>query len=235
MRKILVIFIACLLAVSLSGCKEEQVDSKTKSVKTTSNSEKKADSKKADSDEKPNKIEPVVNDQEVEQGMNLLDYRPEVGSKKSFTEKGELVFTEEIIAANDEYVQTLLQLGDNKTTQIYRWTKDEITLLYEENNSENANKDILNNFVPIEQYETIVNNDSSKSKTWNRLAEDQKVTVPAGDFSHVLTIQKKTNEVVNEETTYTRYYAPKQGLIKEEFKLSGENGYSATSELEKKE
>jgi len=230
MRKILVFLFTCLITISLTGCKEEQVNHKTKSVKSTSTSEE----KQVDSGEETKKTEPVENVQEkADHGVNLLEYRPKVGSKKSFTEDGELVFTEEIIAANDEYVQTLMQLGDNQTTQIYRWTKNEITLLYEENNSENAHKDILNSFVPIEQFETIVNNDSSKSTTWKLLADDQKETVPAGEFNHVLIIQKTTNEVVNEETTYTRYYAPKQGLIKEEFKLSGENGYSAKSELKK--
>lgn len=228
MRRLLVFLFTCFIAVLLTGCKEEQVNHKAKNVKSTSKS-----AEQVDSGEKQDKEETVAKDQEMEQGINFLEYRPEVGSKKSFTENGELVFTEEIIAANDEYVQTLMQLGDNQTTQIYRWTKNEITLLYEENNSENAHKDILNSFVPIEQFETIVNNDSSKSTTWKLLADNQKETVPAGEFNHVLIIQKTTNEVVNEETTYTRYYAPKQGLIKEEFKLSGENGYSAKSELEK--
>jgi len=231
MRKILVFLFTCFIAVSLTGCKEEQVNHKAKNVKSTSKSAEQVDS--GEKQEKQDKKETAAKDQEMEQGINFLEYRPEVGSKKSFTENGELVFTEEIIAANDEYVQTLMQLGDNQTTQIYRWTKNEITLLYEENNSENAHKDILNTFVPIEQFETIVNNDSSKSTTWKLLADNQKETVPAGEFNHVLIIQKTTNEVVNEETTYTRYYAPKQGLIKEEFRLSGENGYSAKSELEK--
>jgi hypothetical protein len=126
-----------------------------------------------------------------------------------------------------------LQLGDNKTTQIYRWTRDEITLIFEENNMENPLKNILSEFVPIEQFDTLVNNDTSKTTTWKLLENNRKETVPAGEFNHVLVIQKMTNEVVNEETTYTRYYAPKQGLIKEEFKLSGENGYSAISSLEK--
>ena len=177
------------------------------------------------------------NDQEVEQeqGINLLQYRPEVGSKKSFTENGELVFTEEVIAANDEYVQTLLQLGDNLTTQIYRWTKDEITLIYEEYNLEDPHEDILNKFVPIEKFETIMNNDPSKTTTWKLLSNEGKETVPAGEFKNVLIVEKTTEEVVNEETTYTRYYAPGQGLIKEEYKVTGENGYTAISELDKVE
>lgn len=144
-----------------------------------------------------------------------------------------LVFTEEIIAVNDEYVQTLLQLGDNKTTQVYRWTKDEITLVFEEHNMENPQEDILNQFAPIDQFETLLNNDTSKMISWKLLAADKKESVPAGNFNQVWVIQKTTDEVVDEETTYTRYYAPNHGLIKEEFQLSGENGYTAKSELEK--
>ncbi|WP_413306997.1 hypothetical protein AA0X95_06825 [Bacillus sp. 1P10SD] len=235
MRKVLVFLFTLIIVISLAGCKEEKVDKKTKNENTTNKSSEQVDSSKTQKEEEqaaPNNQQ-VTNNQEAEQGINLIEYRPEVGSKKSFTEKGQLIFTEEVIAANDEYVQMLLQLGDNKTTQIYRWTKDEITLIFEENNMKNPQKNILNEFEPIEKFETLLNNDSSKATTWKLLESDRTETVPAGNFNHVLVIQKVTNEVVNEETTYTRYYAPKHGLIKEEFKQSGENGYTATSELEK--
>ncbi len=231
MRNIFLLLLTCLVTVSLLGCKEEQVDKETKKVNKETKVEQQVESK----EEQQSEEKTATNQSEVNQGMNLLDYRPEVGSKKIFTENGELAFTEEIIAANDEYIQTLLQLGDNLTTQVYRWTKDEISLMYEEYNSENPHESMLDGFVPIEQFETLMNNDSSKAAIWKLLSNDTKEAVPAGDFQNVLIIQKTTNEVVDEETIYTRYYAPKYGLIKEEFNQSGENGYSVKSELEKVE
>lgn len=227
MKKFVMVLLACLTAISLTACKEDQAAPKTKPAKTSGKTTEQADS---------NKEEPAEETkQEAEQGINFLDYRPKVGSKKSFTENGDLVFTEEIIAANDEYVQTLLQLGDNKTTQIYRWTKNEITLIYEESNIEDPHKDILTSFTPIEQFETVVNNDNSKMRSWKLVESDRTEKVPAGEFTHVLKVEKITDEVANEKTTYTRYYAPNLGLIKEEYNLSGTNGYSAKSELEKTE
>ena len=180
MRNLFVFLLTCIVVISLSGCGEEdKIDDQTKSETSKSESAEQVNSSETNQStekavqteeqkteeqniEEQNEEKNESNDQVVEQGINFLQYRPEVGSKKSFTEKGELVFTEEIIAANDEYVQTLLQLGDNKTTQIYRWTKDEITLIYEDYNLEDPQKDILNEFVPIEKFETIMNNDSSK-------------------------------------------------------------------------
>nr|WP_263324808.1 hypothetical protein [Neobacillus sp. Marseille-Q6967] len=235
MRNILVILLTCLFAVILTACKEEQVVNKTENIQEQQSSQTEEQTEEQIDSNQEQKVEETVtaNQQEEQQGTNLYGYRPEVGSIKTFTENGMVVFTEEIIAANDEYVQTLLQLGDNKTTQIYRWTENEITLVFEEHNMENPQEDILNQFSPIDQFETIVNNDASKMISWKLLATEGKESVSAGEFNQVLAIQKTTDEVVDEETTYTRYYAPKMGLIKEEFHLSGENGYSAKSELEK--
>ena len=212
MRNIFLLLLTFLVTVSLLGCKEEQVDKETKKANKEAKVEQQVESK----EEQQIEEKTTSNQSEVNEGINLLDYRPEVGSKKIFTENGEPAFTEEIIAVNDEYIQMLLQLGDNLTTQVYRWTKDEISLMYEEYNNENPHESMLDGFVPIEQFETLMNSDSSKPTIWKLLSNDTKEAVPAGDFQNVLIIQKTTNEVVNEETIYTRYYAPKYGLIKEE-------------------
>lgn len=222
--------------ILLVGCNSKQSndDSNKKQISEQTASNEKED-KQTKNDEKVQEDEEEpsnVNEPEVEQEMGILQYRPEVGSKKSFTENGEVVFTEEIIAANDEYVQILLQSGANLITQIYHWTKDEITLIYEEYNLENSKEDILNSFQSIDKFETIMHNDSSKLTTWKLINNNVDETVPAGSYSHVFVVQK-TTKMVNDEEIITRYYAPKQGLIKEEYKVTGENGYVFTSVLEK--
>lgn len=234
MRKLLIYLVTFLFVFFLSACGEEKEDKEVNEKKETTeqveNEKENVIEEKEVDKENENDIE-IPSIQETEDTTNYLEYRPKIGSKKSFTENGELVFTEEIIAVNDEYVQLLLQLGDNKTTQIYRWTKDEITLIYEDYNLVNGNEDMLDAFEPIEQHETILSNDPKVEPAWNLMKAGDKVNVPTGEFKNVLMVQKKTEEVVNEETTYTRYYAPGIGLIKEEYSVSGENGYTTFSEL----
>ncbi|MGG7619612.1 hypothetical protein [Bacillus coreaensis] len=233
MKNRLIVFLISLLVLLLGACNQvdnsSENENKTTSVKTEDIDQ--SSENEETTDEAENSEEPGA----VEEGLNFQEFRPEVGSKKTFTSDGEVIFTEEIISANDEYVQTLFQLGDNLTTEIYRWTKDEVTLLSSESNSENPRQDQLPNFTPLEQLETFMANDANKQTTWKLLSVDGTEEVPAGTFQDVLMIQKSTNEVVDEETTLTRYYAPKVGLIKEIYTQSGENGFTATSVLEKVE
>lgn len=233
MKNRLIVVLISFLVLLLGAC--NQVDNSSENENKTT-SEKTEEVGQSSENEKTTGEEDVTEEAEVvEAGLNFQDYRPEVGSKKTFTSDGEVIFTEEIISANDEFVQTLFQLSDNLTTEIYRWTKDEVTLLSSESNSENPREDQLNNFTPLEQLETFMANDTNKQTTWKLLSVDGTEEVPAGAFQDVLMIQKTTNEVVGEETTLTRYYAPKIGLIKEIYTQSGENGFTATSALEKVE
>ena len=227
MKKIILFITLCLFVFSLVACNKDKTEkAETKNVSNTTQQETKEGKKEESAKSGEGKSE-----EEKQQGIDLTQYRPEVGTKKTFTDNGQLIFTEEIIAANDEYVQTLLQLGDNLTTQIYRWTKDEVTLIYEDVNLENPRQDILNSFEAIEKHETLLSNNPSEKTTWKLLENSGEEKVPAGNYQQVMIIQKTTDEVVDETTTYTRYYAPKQGLIKEEYKVTGENGFTAVSEL----
>jgi hypothetical protein len=164
----------------------------------------------------------------------FYEYRPKVGMKKIFTENGQMLFTEEIIAANEDYIQVAISIGGEYTTQIYKWNENEITLVFEETKVKDPKKNILGEFKEdTDVRNSLLNSDGSAD--WKLISKNMKVNVPFGNFSNVYVIQKITNEVVGEKTIYTRYYAPGYGLIKEEFEVTGEQGYTGASSLSKVE
>lgn len=184
--------------------------------------------------EKPDKIESdktdLKNDKKNEDqtGVGYKDYRPDVGTKRTFTENGTEMFSEEIIAENDEYIQILVSIGGSETTEIYKWTDDEITLVLQSNEIENPTENILETFQRNEHQDKIIGLDAN----WNVVDSNLNLTVPSGTYNSVIAVEKVTEEVVGEKTTYKRYYAPGSGLIKEIVEVTGENGYKGESSLE---
>jgi hypothetical protein len=160
-------------------------------------------------------------------------FKPEVGMKKVFIDtNSNIVMTEEVIAAKDHYIQILLTIGASNTTQIYKWTDDEVTLVFEKINPNNPRKNLLNEFKPNKN-EIILSN--TQQADWELLERDTTVAVPYGEFKNIYVVKKVTDEVINEDTIYTRYYAPGVGLVKETFELTGENGYKGELSLSKVE
>ncbi|WP_044747850.1 hypothetical protein [Bacillus alveayuensis] len=171
-------------------------------------------------------------EEKKEEGI-FNQFKPEVGIKKVFIDdNSDIVMTEEIIAEKDDYIQILLTIGASNTTQIYKWTGDEITLVFEKINPDSPRKNILNEFKPNKD-ETILSN--RQQTDWELIEKDTTVAVPYGEFENVYVVKKVTGEVVNEDTIYTRYYAPGVGLVKENFELTGENGYKGELSLSKVE
>jgi hypothetical protein len=68
---------------------------------------------------------------------------------------------------------------------------------------------------------------------WKVINQNESVQTPYQTFTNVYVIQKITNEVEGAETIYTNYIAPGIGLIKETFEVTGDQGYSAESMLQK--
>ncbi|TDL78961.1 hypothetical protein [Peribacillus frigoritolerans] len=179
--------------------------------------------------EKP-KESPENTDKKMESEQSTagpyLEYRPETGAKKQFKEGGVVLLTENVTAANKEYVQIALTLGDSTTTQIFKWTDSEITLVYEDRELQDHSANILDSFEPNMNEKLL-----GSGADWKVLEKSASVETPYGKQKNVFVIQKISNEVVGEETIFTRYYAPKLGLIKEDFELTGENGYKGESSL----
>jgi DNA mismatch repair ATPase MutL len=179
--------------------------------------------------EKP-KESPENTDKKIESEQStagpFLEYRPETGTKKQFKEDGVVLLTENVVAANEEFVQIALTLGDSTTTQIYKWTGSEITLVYEERDLQDHSVSLLDSFEPNMNEKLL-----GDGADWKLLEKSAAVETDYGKQKNVFVIQKISNEVVDEETIFTRYYAPKLGLVKEDFELTGENGYKGESSL----
>jgi DNA mismatch repair ATPase MutL len=179
--------------------------------------------------EKP-KESPENTDKKMESEQStagpFLEYRPETGAKKQFKEDGVVLLTENVVAANEEFVQIALTLGDSTTTQIFKWTGSEITLVYEDRDLQDHSVSLLDSFEPNMNEKLL-----GDGADWKLLEKSAAVETDYGKQKNVFVIQKISKEVVDEETIFTRYYAPKLGLVKEDFELTGENGYKGESSL----
>ncbi|MBT2693706.1 hypothetical protein [Bacillus sp. ISL-55] len=232
MRKAFVIF--SIVLIFLAGCAKDDANEKETAKKEDSpivneESENKETEDKEESVQEEHVDESEDQEKDLDQfmGIDLKEYRPNVGAKKTFTENGNPVFTEEVIAANDQFVQMLVQLGGNQTTQIYKWTGSEITLVFEERSLEDPKKSLLDGFEQMANPEKLIGD----SAVWEMVENSSHEKTPYGELKDVIVVRKVTDEVVNEKTTYTRFFAPELGLVKETYSLTGENGYSAESVL----
>jgi DNA mismatch repair ATPase MutL len=196
---------------------------------TVKSEESKDNVNSGENTEKP-KESPENTDKKMESEQStagpFLEYRPETGAKKQFKEGGVVLLTENVVAANEEFVQIALTLGDSTTTQIFKWTGSEITLVYEERDLQDHSVSLLDSFKPNMNEKLL-----GDGAEWKLLEKSAAVQTDYGKQKNVFVIQKISNEVVDEETIFTRYYAPKLGLVKEDFELTGENGYKGESSL----
>lgn len=227
MKKVMFLLFTLLIVVTLSSCSESQ-----------GNAQKEAEGTAAENpimQETVDETEPAVKEEEDKEDKEETDegflvYRPEVGAKKTFTEDGETLFSEEVIAANDEFVQIAIDLGGNKTVQIYRWTKEEISLVLEEREELDPYQNQLDSFTPMDDPDVFIS--SNGNTDWELLETGVEVEVPYGKVKDVYVFQKVTDEVEGADTIYTKYFAPSLGLVKDSFELTGEGGYKGESSLE---
>ncbi len=234
MKKLFGLFLCLSLII---GCTDDQTveiieeDQQVNESEQIFEEENKQDEDKA-IEEKEVEIEP--------QKEGLLNYRPKVPSKAIYTDNGEELYRYNIIAENEEYVQLTVTIGfGTPTTQIYKWTATEITLVYESTEEVVETKrpmysdsNLLDDLelLEISELETLIH--LERDADWQLISETESVTVPYGTFSDIYVVEKVTDEVANAETIYRKYFAPGVGLIKQTFEVTGENGYFAEASLE---
>lgn len=162
---------------------------------------------------------------------NLKQYRPKVGTVRTFMNGEDEIYVQKVIAENQDYVQITIYLSGAPTTHIYKWTNNELILVYENSSPVDPDENILESFKPMEELETLIN--LNESSDWKLLSQSEIVSVPYDTFQHVYVIKKITDEVEGADTIYTRYFAPEVGLIKETYELTGETGYKDEANLER--
>lgn len=213
-----------------------ETNSETQEESTSENTDP-ADTKEeegeetTEEEEKPEEDSSTDETEEIETPSDpgLKVYQPSIGWEKKFTDGEDIVVTEKVIAANDEYVQFAMMVGGNQSIQIYKWTPTEVTLVYEEVSVEDASVNLLDSFTPNGNPEVLL---AEGSAQWELVESGVKLDVAYGSFEDVYVIKKVTDEVEDADTIYTRYYAPGYGLVKETYEVTGEYGYSGKSELE---
>lgn len=213
-----------------------ETNSETQEESTSENTDP-ADTKEeegeetTEEEEKPEEDSSTDETEEIETPSDpgLKVYQPSIGWEKKFTDGEDIVVTEKVIAANDEYVQFAMMVGGNQSIQIYKWTPTEVTLVYEEVSVEDASVNLLDSFTPNGNPEVLL---AKGSAQWELVESGVKLDVAYGSFEDVYVINKVTDEVEDADTIYTRYYAPGYGLVKETYEVTGEYGYSGKSELE---
>ncbi|WP_442593615.1 hypothetical protein [Neobacillus sp. D3-1R] len=207
MRKYFFLFLSCLL---LSGC-----------VTKTEQPPK-------DSHTNP---PPVVENQKI----SLLDYFPKTPIDKFFIGIGNefAQYTEKFYPNEGPYYPAVMDNGGNRFFRIYKVTDQEIALVYEQ-------PDFYEDDIPtpssfegrfiIQPLLRFPLNVGEKVGQWKITSLTEKLTLPIGEFSNVLVIQK-----VNEDGSIVRqYWAKEYGKIKDEFLFKDTNGdlYEVSSELQ---
>lgn len=206
---------------------EEDQGTGSPSSKSEDSSEVKQDKKE---DEKLNsdKQEKSGDTQVVKDSKKFLLLRPKEENQRNFVENGQTLFTEQVVDQNNEYIQILVTLGSTQTIEIYKWTDDEVTLVYQDFAEQNQSEEsILEDFDPNIQTERIL----GEKADWEIVKENVTVNVEGKKYDNAYVVKTTSDEIVGTETEKTRFYAPGHGLIKEEIVVPGENGYSSTATL----
>jgi uncharacterized protein YxeA len=237
------VLVGLLILIGLIGCSNEQAETVQNTdedgSKVVTNDKQEETTNEDTNQPNENKEEADKHNESKEENDNeitLLDYRPKVGTIKKFFNQDTLILTEHVIAENDQYLQRIIYLGDAPTVQVLRWTEEEITIVHEDSDVADPTKNILSDFKNVEHSHTETNNTEGQtligeSADWKLLQSDGEAETPVGSFKNVYVIQKVTKEIEGADTIYTYYFAPKIGLIKETFEVTGKQGYKEESIL----
>jgi hypothetical protein len=222
-----ILFTVLLLAGSITGCslfnKEVKNSSEEKTVETKSQDKEENKAEEKDS---------VINEETEEESLKA--YRPKSGVKKIFIDHENVQsLTEEVVFENGDYVQSIITIGQSASVVIYKWTEYEISIVETVKNPDDPYKNYLEGIKEENKQEVMISKADALEADWKVINQNESVQTPYQTFTNVYVIQKITNEVEGAETIYTNYIAPGIGLIKETFEVTGDQGYSAESMLQK--
>lgn len=219
-RLLLVSLFALML---LNACSKE---TETKQVEKN----KDVDTEETQSIEKQTTSDSELEETKTSEPAGLEVYKPKVGMLKTFIVEGEpQTYTEEYVHESEGYIQKVTIIGEAATVQVYKWNEQEISLVFEDRTPVDPNKNYISELNNPSSIETYSAEDTSD---WELIETEKTVKVPSGEYTNVFVFKKVTNEVEGADTIYVNYFAPGIGLIKEEFELTGDQGYSATAVLQ---
>ncbi|WP_100333197.1 hypothetical protein [Bacillus alkalisoli] len=230
MKKFFMLLITCSLIVIVIGCKNSVEETKKDVEQRVDEKEEETLTENEGQEEDVEEDNESPSNHDVDKLVGLQLYKPTVGMKKTFTDGEEPILTEFVIAENEDFIQFAYVIGGHAGTQIFKWTENEITLVYDEEATD-YEKSMLDTFASSNNIEVVLSLDETAKASWELIETNSVVEVPYGTFEQVYVVKKITDEVEGAETIYTRYYAPKYGLIKETFEVTGEYGYKGETLL----
>lgn len=226
-----IIYVIVFAIVILGGCSNESSsDSKELSKEDNQETNESVEEKEADD---TNKEKSEV-ESEKDSQTDLLNYRPEAGVTKTFTQNNEYQISYEIVAVNETHLQRLIKFGDMTELQILEWKPKQIAVVYTDKNPEDTSNQ-LDSFKSNNPAKTLIDlnkTGSGDGSDWEVIKQGEAVTVPAGTFEDVYVVKKTTiAETTGNKTIYQAYFAPEIGLIKDTREVTGDNGYQTTTVL----
>jgi hypothetical protein len=170
-----------------------------------------------------------------EQTVSLLDFFPNQPIEKQFLGTGNefAQYTETFYQKEGNYYPAIVDNGGTRMLRIYRVTDKEISIVYEQPefyqdaipsiaSLEAAFKDKPLLTLPIEIGKTM--------GEWKIISLTESVTVPFGEFSDVIVLEK-----TNQDGSINRqYWVEEYGKVKDEYSQKDENGnlFEVKSELD---
>lgn len=228
------IVIVLLILGTLTGCFNEKENSENKAEKTSSINKEEKTTKKEINENKTTKKDSNAVNKGMNEGFQM--YRPKVGMKKVFVGvDNQESLTEEIAQENNNYVQSIVRIGQSTSVIVYKWTNDEISIDTIVKSPGNPYKNYLNGIKENKNPEIMLSSKPQSKSIWKVLKSGDTVITPYKTFHNVYVIQKITNEVKGEDTIYTYYLAPQIGIVKETYQVTGNQGYTDESILQQVE
>jgi hypothetical protein len=247
------VFIALIIALTLTGCSSLQSDKPTVQDKPTDSSQDKEDTAKPDKskDETPgtdtgkpaeNPSQPTTKPTEpdnskpdpVQQDNLVKAYFPEQNQIKYFKGIGN-EFAEEkeiIFEMQGNYLPTIVSNGGTSMLRIYKLTDKGIYLVYQQPEYYEKNVPDITTLQDRFKEIPILTEPIAEGRVingWKIISKDKNLLLPIGSIKKAIVL-----ELVNQDGSITRqYWAPKFGLVKKEFYMKDNSGSETliTSEL----
>lgn len=170
-----------------------------------------------------------------EQTVTLLDFFPNQPIEKQFQGIGNeyAQYTETFYKKEGNYIPAIVDNGGTRMLRIYRVTDKEISIVYEQPEF------YQETIPPISSLETAFHvkplltlplKIGKMVGEWKIVSLSENVSVPFGDFSDVIVLEK-----TNQDGSINRqYWVEEYGKVKDEFSQKDENGnlFEVKSELD---
>ncbi|KIL49881.1 hypothetical protein [Jeotgalibacillus soli] len=232
------LFMLFLIIGLLAGCGAGNVTSSVNGEGENANpagSEETAETADAVQEETNETVESSEEEQVlVENEQNgFKKYRAPSNVTKVF-KQDEFEIYHDIIDQNENFVQELTRFGDAVTLNIFKWTEEEMSNVYKEENPQST-QSMISNFQTVESPSdamSLTRTGMGDGPEWEVIAQNEEITVPYAAYTEVLVMKQTiSSEASDQKTVTTRYYAPNVGLIKETIETDGENATVINTEL----